>query len=136
MKTYIGTKLIKAKPLNLGDYNTLKGWTIPENENPLKEGYLVEYNDTYISWSPKDTFEESYKEVRLFIPTKENMQPHQQRVIDEAIELNIKLEKLDPFIKNNPIFKTLDIREQQRLTLQFIVMMNYLIILIERIEQF
>ena len=44
-----------------GDYNIFRGWKIPENENPADEGYLVEYSDGYISWSPKKQFEEAYR---------------------------------------------------------------------------
>lgn len=60
---YIGTKLIKAKPMTRGEYNKYRGWTIPENENPDDEGYLVVYvdSDNYESWSPKDVFERAYK---------------------------------------------------------------------------
>lgn len=63
MKNYIGVKQILAEPMNLGDYNKFKGWTIPENEDPNKEGYKVVYSDDYVSWSPKDAFEEAYKET-------------------------------------------------------------------------
>jgi len=73
MKTYIGTKTIKATLMSRGEYNNYRGWTIPENENPNDEGYLVEYlnssnkvhpnHDNYISWSPKKEFEDSYREV-------------------------------------------------------------------------
>ncbi len=62
MKNYIGTKTIKAKPMTRGEYNIKRGWKIPENENPADEGYLVEYSDGYISWSPKKQFEEAYRE--------------------------------------------------------------------------
>ncbi len=71
MKKYIGTKLLKAKPMTRGEYNAYRGWTLPKNENPTDEGYLVEYrdggvpNDTrhagYISWSPKDVFDKAYR---------------------------------------------------------------------------
>lgn len=61
MERYIGTKVINACPMNRGDYNELKGWTIPENENPSDEGYLVAYEDNYTSWSPKSTFEKAYR---------------------------------------------------------------------------
>ena len=54
--------MLEAKPMNLGDYNKYRGWTIPANENPLKDGYLVKYKDGYESWSPKDVFEESYRD--------------------------------------------------------------------------
>lgn len=63
MKKYIGCKLLEAKPMTRGDYNTFRGWTIPENENPEDEGYLVEYPDGYISWSPKQIFEKAYLQV-------------------------------------------------------------------------
>lgn len=60
MQHYIGTKQIQAKPMNLGDYNKHKGWTVTADENPAKEGYLVKYSDSYESWSPKDVFENAY----------------------------------------------------------------------------
>ena len=31
--------------MNLGDYNNYRGWTILENVNPEREGYLVKYED-------------------------------------------------------------------------------------------
>jgi hypothetical protein len=61
--SYIGTKIIQAEKMNLGDYNKYRGWEIPENEDPLIEGYLVRYSDGYISWSPKKIFEEAYRNI-------------------------------------------------------------------------
>lgn len=58
---YIGTKRIEAVPMTRGDYNKYRGWTIPADENPEDEGYLVKYSDDYISWSPKNPFEEAYR---------------------------------------------------------------------------
>lgn len=63
MQTYLGVKLIKAEPLNLGDYNIKRGWTIPANEDPATEGYFLEYEDGYVSWSPKKIFEEAYRRI-------------------------------------------------------------------------
>ena len=63
MDKYIGTKLIEAEPMNLGDYNKFKGWDIPKDENPLREGYKVKYSDDYISWSPKEEFEKAYRHI-------------------------------------------------------------------------
>ncbi|MDP4158226.1 MAG: DUF2829 domain-containing protein [Bacillota bacterium] len=63
MEKYIGTKIIEAEPINLGDYNKSRGWTIPENEDPLREGYRVIYPDGYVSWSPKEIFEEAYRKT-------------------------------------------------------------------------
>ena len=62
MKHYIGVKEIDAKPMNRGEYNEYRGWTIPADENPADEGYLVKYPDGYESWSPKEIFEKAYTE--------------------------------------------------------------------------
>ena len=61
MKQHIGTKLIQACPMTRGAYNEYRGWTIPTDENPADEGYMVKYSDNYVSWSPKDVFEEAYR---------------------------------------------------------------------------
>lgn len=63
MKYFIGSKLIKARPMTLGEYNLHKKWEIPTGEDPHRKGYLVEYSDGYQSWSPKDVFEQSYLEI-------------------------------------------------------------------------
>ncbi len=72
MNEYIGVKLLRAKPMTKLDYNVLRGWEQPSDEDPKEEGYLVEYQNGgkpchpdfkgYISWSPKDVFEQSYKQ--------------------------------------------------------------------------
>ena len=62
MEKYIGTKMLQARPMTRGAYNVYRGWTIPANENPEDEGYLVSYYpDGYESWSPKEVFEEAYR---------------------------------------------------------------------------
>lgn len=76
-RSYIGTKAINAWPTTRGAYNALRGWKLPDNEDGDDEGYLVEYLDQvqdpphvngfkgYVSWSPKDVFERSYRKVEL-----------------------------------------------------------------------
>jgi hypothetical protein len=63
MEKYLGVKLIEAEAMNLGDYNKFKGWEIPKDENSQREGYKVKYSDDYISWSPKEVFEEAYRKI-------------------------------------------------------------------------
>lgn len=68
---YLGTKAVFAEPMTRAAYNAFRGWALPENENGADEGYLVEYADGgapnvegragYVSWSPKDVFERSYR---------------------------------------------------------------------------
>lgn len=61
MKQYIGTKMIHARPMTRGAYNEYRGWTIPADENPEDDGYLVRYPDGYESWSPKAVFDAAYR---------------------------------------------------------------------------
>lgn len=136
MKQYIGTKRLEATPMTLGVYNEKRGWTIPENEDPYKEGYFVQYLDNYCSWSPKEVFEESYILEKGHLFDFEFEAPHQQRVAEEAKELAGKSTKLDDFITNNAFFKTLPEEEQRRLKLQHTTMSCYYSILVDRINNF
>lgn len=68
MKAYIGAKIIKAEPMSLGEYNKFRGWDIPKNEDPNRQGYHVVYpnpDGEYHSWSPKEVFEEAYRPVTV-----------------------------------------------------------------------
>ena len=56
---YIRMHQVEAEPMTRGDYNKFRGWTIPANENPADEGYIVKYPDGYVSWCPKAQFEAS-----------------------------------------------------------------------------
>jgi hypothetical protein len=63
MKSYIGTKIIRAEEMDENTFiSTIKnnGLTPDQDNQP---GYLVEYADGYKSWSPKATFEEAYRPV-------------------------------------------------------------------------
>jgi hypothetical protein len=63
MGTYIGTKIVKAKPMNRLDYNLFRGWKVPDDENPLDDGYIVQYEDGYISWSPVKQFDKANRKT-------------------------------------------------------------------------
>lgn len=96
MNHYIGTKLIEAKSMNLGDYNKFKGWTIPKDEDPKREGYLVKYSDDYISWSPKEIFEKSYIKVDENKNLPSGVSIGQQMVDDFIVDYDV-------FTKQNKI---------------------------------
>jgi len=68
--------------------------------------------------------------------TPKELQPHQQRVIDERKELDDKIKKLRPFILDNPIFLTLETEEQIDLKSQYEFMNKYLSVLDRRIGRF
>lgn len=59
-KAYVGTKIIRATPMSSHQHNNkLKTY------GPDEPGYRVTYPDGYVSWSPKQVFEECYREISL-----------------------------------------------------------------------
>ena len=69
MKQYIGTKMIQAEPAfrvsceNFKNVIHPKTYAVPEDRTgqTLEDGYKVVYPDGYVSWSPKEVFEEAYR---------------------------------------------------------------------------
>lgn len=59
MKAYIGAKVINAEP----ESRTING--LGDQAPFIQEGYRVVYPDGYVSWSPKRTFEEAYRELSV-----------------------------------------------------------------------
>lgn len=63
METYIGTKIVKAEPMDECTFlKTEKGEDI-ENSRPTRSGYKVKYDNDYVSWSPKEVFEAAYRKI-------------------------------------------------------------------------
>ena len=60
-KSYIGTKQVIAKPMNILEYNIFRGWDFPLGEDGSDEGYIVQYTDGYVSWSPEAQFHSAYR---------------------------------------------------------------------------
>ena len=60
-KNYIGTKTVMAEPMTASVAQG-KGYRTGEHHGDA-EGYEVEYEDGYRSWSPKEVFEKAYREV-------------------------------------------------------------------------
>lgn len=132
LKQYIGTKAIKAKPMTRGAYNALRGWTVPENENHDDEGYLVVYPnsepnvegyDGYVSWSPKEQFDNVYYIAETF----------QDRLVIEQEELNEKINKLTAFMESEQ-FEKLSPTMKSEMHHQKEAMEGYLECLINRLE--
>lgn len=142
MKTYIGTKIIRAKAMNRMEYNQLRGWAVPADENPADEGYLVEYLDGgtpnlagfdgYVSWSPKAQFEAAY----VAIKNADGMtEAYQLRVGGEKAELDARRDKLRAFTFSIA-FERLEMRDKTLLTRQLLLMDDLSSVLGERIANF
>lgn len=70
---YESHKKVLKFPMTLLEYNVYRGWELPEDANGADEGYLVEYLDGgepnveghvgYVSWSPKEQFDNGYNKL-------------------------------------------------------------------------
>lgn len=63
MKNFIGVKMIVAMAMVMSDAIADHGYR-PNGDQPYNDaddGYLVEYEGGYKSWSPKDVFEAAYR---------------------------------------------------------------------------
>lgn len=78
MKDYVGVKNVQGEPMTRGEYLKLRGWKSVGNDKAEEKGYLVKYipteNDNmpglfkeFLSWSPKEVFEDMYEEVNIEI---------------------------------------------------------------------
>lgn len=131
---YVGTKEIRATPMSRRDYNDLRGWTLPEDEDGDDEGYLVEYTDGgkanvegfrgYISWSPKDVFERAY---------------NPQESYEDRIRVKLKDVKRDISILGDTVrigehYGDLDAKEKKIITEQIRLLKRYEILLLDRLQ--
>lgn len=122
MKKYIGKKSIMASPMSKSDAERVLNRKLSEAKGG-EEGYLVEYEDGYLSWSPKETFEAAYK----------ISETHLDRLLIESEELKQRTSKLRAFILSNDFYK-LNKESQDLLMQQYHVMFEYSLLLIKRIH--
>lgn len=138
MKIFKSHKKVTAKPMNRITYNAYRGWELPVDENGSDDGYLVEYLDGgkpnhpdhkgYISWSPKEQFDNGHSEVKeaTFI----------ERLADEIAELDERIVKLDTFsYGENAEFAKLKLMDQTLLRNQLRAMYAVKKILDVRLER-
>lgn len=125
-------------------------YLIPTLEGSMKMGrddMLITGVKGEIYPCKRDIFEATYEPAPTALPfigpdsleretQAKSLPPHQQRVLDEKVELNGRLSKLDAFILDNPLFAKLPPDEQERLGRQSQAMAVYSGILDERIAKF
>ena len=122
MKKYIGKKSIMASPMSKSYAERVLNRKLSEAKGG-EEGYLVEYEDGYLSWSPKETFEAAYKIAET----------HLDRLLIESEELKQRTSKLRAFILSEDFYKQNN-ESQDLLMQQYYVMFEYSLLLIKRIH--
>lgn len=132
MKQYTGTKVVNAEPMTRQEYNDLRVWDLPADEDGSDEGYLTEDIkapsnlegwDGYISWTPKDMFEKTY------LPSEHPI----DRMAIENLQLLAKLKALDDLLDGDKPEKISD-KQWSLLQSQRAYMKGYFKVLDERIE--
>lgn len=126
MTKYTGTKTIKACPMPLGEAEKVLGRKIETSavENREEsEGFLVEYEDGYRSWSPKEVFDKHYRISETHVDRmKIELQDVQERYLNGR-KFSFTQE-----------FRNLSTQKRDALRKQLDSMESYLYILSRRIE--
>jgi hypothetical protein len=128
MPYYKCHKQVHAIPLTRGVYNKVRGWDIPENEDPDDDGYLVVYNrgtaDEYVSWSPKHVFDDGYSFNDSELDSGSTEPPFIQRMRAEYSELVERGDNLSGFTNSQKFFE-LDMDMRQAMCEQLHAMTKY-----------
>ena len=123
MKKYIGKKSIMASPMSKSNAESVLNRSLSGAKGG-EDGYLVEYEDGYWSWLPKETFESAYKIAET----------HLDRLLIESEEFKQRKSKLRAFILSEEWSHKLDNETRNLLLRQYSVMSEYSMLLIERIQ--
>jgi hypothetical protein len=63
-KTYMRKpKEVKAVPMSRLDYNILRGWELPDDEDGSDKGFLMK-SDDHMNWQPEDVFLSDHEVLR------------------------------------------------------------------------
>ena len=63
MRAFIGSKIILAEPMSEFEFKRYVKKEVTGDAIKDRPGYHVVYPDDYHSWSPKNVFEEAYREL-------------------------------------------------------------------------
>ena len=96
MKQFNAVKEVNAEPMTRQEYNDLRGWDLPADEDGSDEGFLTEdINapsnlegwDGYISWTPKAIFEDQFYAVNRVDACTAPQDPDHELTEDEVATL-------------------------------------------------
>ena len=90
MKKFIGTKVIMAEPMTMTEAQKVLGRDLTSKGVYGEEGYLVVYEDGYLSLSPKGVFDKAYKPFEDF---KDRLHVELDELEDRLTKLNVALGK-------------------------------------------
>ena len=131
MKKYIGTQQVEAESMTMGEAykrNLLQKGKVPNDSEKDNPGFYVKCQDGYESWLPAETFCKIYKIADTSL----------EKIIVEYQELKDKINKLEEFFfRLNYDFELgekINFKMRTLLDIQYRIMIEYSLILKERIE--
>lgn len=116
---YKGDLRARAVQMTRKEYNNLRGWFLPEDENPADVGYVIalgEGSNIHITWLPIDVFEKTYKKCETF----------KDRMKIEIQELEERIQKAEAFYHRPDIAYITDCEDRMLLAIQLSYMHGYL----------
>lgn len=122
---YTGTKTVYAAPLTRTEAAKHLGRNLKSENSDEEEGYLVQYEDGYQSWSPKSTFEKAYQPSGTFV----------DRMRIELADIHNRIVSLHGFMLTQKYRELSDV-EQSMLVRQFTTMHDYHDALANRIDYY
>lgn len=122
---YTGTKTVYAAPLTRTEAATRLGRNLKSENSDEEEGYLVQYEDGYQSWSPKSTFDKAYQPSGTFV----------DRMRIELADLHNRIVSLHGFMLSQKYRELSDV-EQSMLVRQFTTMHDYHDALANRLDYY
>lgn len=125
MTQFTGTKTVKAMEMKLGEAEELMERKMYKDGqgDPEAKGYLVLYEDSYLSWSPMFTFQMTYKPSHNYF----------ERMKNELDEVKERYLKGRDFTFSQQ-FRRLNETQRDLLRKQLDAMEHYLYILSRRIQ--
>lgn len=92
-------QLADVYPTTRGEYNTLRGWTVPPNEDANDAGYrVVNLVTGHTNWYPEAVFRAGHTRVADVAPGEAS---HVLRIRAEVAELEGRLVKLRKFLESD-----------------------------------
>lgn len=122
---YTGTKTVYAAPLTRTEAAKHLGRNLKSENSDEEEGYLVQYEDGYQSWSPKSTFEKAYQPSGTFV----------DRMRIELSDLHNRIVSLHGFMLTQKYRELSDV-EKSMLVRQFTTMHDYHDALANRLDYY
>lgn len=119
-KQYTCIKSVKAKPCDLYTAQEIIGRKFYKDDCENMMGYLIEYEDGYISWSPKSVFDKGYALTET----------HVDRMKFELAELNERIVKATRALYTPDLMNSF---EREQLSKQLEHMRDYANTLYDRI---